>query len=143
MEREPHHLKPEKWIKLYADYLFEYVNSRISNYETSKDMVQETFLSALKARESYKGNASEKTWLTAILKRKIIDHYRKINTSKSKSEVSLNFDDDGHWIMEQAPTVWNHTADADLENEELKKIIEFCMSLLPEKYALIDRKSVV
>ncbi len=139
MPEKLHSLQPDKWIKLYADYLFEYANSRISNYEASRDIVQDTFLSALNSRDGFKGNASEKTWLTAILKRKIIDHYRKINSKKIKSEVLLDFDEKGHWILDQAPGKWEHTTDAEIENTELKKIIDLCISLLPENHALVFR----
>ncbi len=40
-------------------------------------MVQETLLAALEARTGYAGRASEKTWLTGILKHKIIDFIRR------------------------------------------------------------------
>ncbi len=46
----------------------------------AKDLVQETFFAGFKSAKNYKGDATERTWLIAILKRKIIDHYRKINS---------------------------------------------------------------
>ena len=46
------------------------------------DLVQETFLAALKAQDGFRGSSSERTWLTSILKRKIIDSYRKKYSSK-------------------------------------------------------------
>ena len=38
----------------------------------------------IKNKDSFKGNSSEKTWLTSILKNKIIDYYRK-----KKPDLSL------------------------------------------------------
>ena len=38
---------------------------------------------------NFKGEASERTWLISILKRKIIDHYRKINSNKGKAGFYL------------------------------------------------------
>jgi RNA polymerase sigma-70 factor (ECF subfamily) len=35
----------------------------------AKDLISETFLAALKAMKNFKGEASERTWLIAILKR--------------------------------------------------------------------------
>jgi RNA polymerase sigma-70 factor (ECF subfamily) len=67
-------LEPEKWIERYSDILFNYTISRINKREVAEDLVQETFFSALKGKDSFLGNASEKTWLISILKRKIIDH---------------------------------------------------------------------
>lgn len=43
MTTTKHSLNPDKWIDLHADYLFHYTNSRISDSEMAKDLVQETF----------------------------------------------------------------------------------------------------
>ncbi len=50
--------------------MFYYTRSRISDVEMAKDLVQETFLSALKAMPNFQGKSNERTWLIAILKRK-------------------------------------------------------------------------
>jgi len=42
-------LDPNKWIDKYSDYLFKYTLARVSDYELSKDIVQDTFFSALKS----------------------------------------------------------------------------------------------
>ena len=75
-----HTINPNNWIKLYSDYLFNYTISRVNDREIARDLVSETFLSGLKSMENFSGKASERTWLTSILKRKVIDHYRKINS---------------------------------------------------------------
>jgi len=85
MNNTSHKLQPEKWAESYADYMINYTYSRISHYESAKDIVQETFLSALKAMPNYRGDANERTWLIAILKRKIIDYYRKKNSYKGQA----------------------------------------------------------
>ncbi len=78
-------LDPEKWIDNYADYLYNYAYFRVHNKDVSQDIVQETFISALKAKESFRGDSSELTWLLAILKRKVIDHFRKVGSGKEKT----------------------------------------------------------
>ena len=65
-----HLLNPNKWIDLYADYLFNYTISRVNDREIAQDLVQETFLAGLKSMKNFKGEASERTWLISILKRK-------------------------------------------------------------------------
>ena len=136
-----HTLQPEKWIELYADYLFKYAVTRVSQRDVAKDLVQETFLSGLKGKDHFRGDASEKTWLVSILKRKIIDHYRKINSAKGKKEVRMDFYPDGenkgHWIEERVPQSWDHSADRKIENEELKEVLNFCIRQLPEKYRIV------
>ena len=56
--QEKNVLDPNKWIVLYADYLFNYTISRIDDKELAKDIVQETFFSALKAMKNYRGDSS-------------------------------------------------------------------------------------
>jgi len=136
-DKSKHTLNPNKWIDLHADYMFNYTISRINNHDLAKDLVQETFLASLKAMKNYKGQASERTWLISILKRKIIDHYRKSNSFKGKAEVRMSFYEDGEnrgkWIEERAPSDWGD-AESDIENRELKSALDLCIDNLPEKY---------
>ncbi len=53
MTQAKHELQPEKWVDLHSDYMFYYTRSRISDDEMAKDLVQETFLSALKAMSNF------------------------------------------------------------------------------------------
>lgn len=43
----------------------------------AQDLAQDTFLSALEKASRYRAESSERRWLTAILKNKIVDTYRK------------------------------------------------------------------
>lgn len=141
MASTKHNLQPEKWVDLHGDYLFHYTHSRISDREMAKDLVQETFFSALQAASNFQGKSNERTWLTAILKRKIIDYYRKINSKKGKAEVYMSFyeegDKKGKWIEERVPQNWRNEADSTIENDELRKIIDLCIDYLPDRYAII------
>ena len=83
-----HEINPNKWIDLYSDYLFNFTITRVNDREIAQDLIQETFFAGLKSMKNFKGEASERTWLISILKRKIIDHYRKINSNKGKAEVT-------------------------------------------------------
>lgn len=147
MAVKKHTLNPEKWVILHADYLFNYTISRINNHEQAKDLVQDTFFAALNAKENFQGKASERTWLIAILKRKIVDYYRKINSIKGKAEIKMNFysdgDHEGDWIEERAPTDWNAEIEKSIENEELSVVLENCINNLPEKYAMVFRMKTI
>ena len=87
-------LNPDSWVDLYADYLFNYAIARVSDAEIAKDLVQETFFAGLNSAKNYKGDAAERTWLIAILKRKVIDYYRKSNSKKGKAEVRMGYNTD-------------------------------------------------
>jgi RNA polymerase sigma-70 factor (ECF subfamily) len=136
-----HQLHPEKWVDQYADYLFNFAVSRVSDAELAKDLVQETFFAGLKSAKNYKGTAAERTWLIAILKRKVIDHYRKINSIKGKAEVRMNYssqnDTDGDWLEEQVADPLSTLENDEIENEELGLAIQECISKLPKKQSLV------
>lgn len=142
MSQNPKHLlQPSLWVELHADYLFNYAIGRLNNEDIAKDLVQETFLAGLKGLANFKGEASERTWLISILKRKIIDHYRKINSAKGKAEIKVNFYEDGdqkgNWLEERVPHSWDNSVAKDIENEELKQVLSACIDRLPEKYKMV------
>ncbi len=134
-----HKINPNKWIDLYSDYLFNYTITRVKDRETAQDLVQEAFFAGLKSMKNFKAQASERTWLISILKRKIIDHYRKINSNKGKAEVrmNLNFDgeDEGDWLEQRVADPFDKNAESKLENTELGLAIHNCISKLPVKQA--------
>ena len=138
-----HLLNPNKWIDLYADYLFNFTISRVNDREMAQDLVQETFLAGLKSMRNFKGEASERTWLISILKRKIIDHYRKINSIKGKAEVRITSNNDseteGDWLEERVADPFDKTAEDTMQNTELGEAILNCLSKLPEKQSEVFR----
>lgn len=141
-----HELNPNTWIDRYSDYLFNYTISRVNDREMAKDLVQDTFFAALKAMKNFKGNASERTWLIAILKRKIIDYYRKINSKKGQAEVRISYnsdEDEGDWLEERVADPFDKTAEDALENDELGDAIFNCLDKLPEKQATVFRMKTI
>lgn len=141
-----HQINPNKWIDLYSDYLFNYTITRVSDREIAQDLVQETFLAGLKSMKNFKGEASERTWLISILKRKIIDHYRKINSNKGKAEVRINYNDsesEGDWLEERVADPFDKTAEDNLQNNELGDAIKNCLRKLPEKQAEVFRMKTI
>ncbi|WP_299115420.1 sigma-70 family RNA polymerase sigma factor [uncultured Winogradskyella sp.] len=142
-----HQLDPNNWIKLYSDYLFNYTITRVNDRVIAQDLVSETFLAGLKSMANFKGEASERTWLISILKRKIIDYYRKINSNKGKAEVRMNYNSDtdaeGDWLEERVADPFDKTAEDKLENLELGDAIYDCLGKLPEKQAEVFKMKTI
>lgn len=142
-----HQLQPDLWVDSYADYLFNYAVARVSDAEIAKDLVQETFFAGLKSAKNYKGDAAERTWLIAILKRKVIDHYRKINSNKGKAEVRMSYssssDSEGDWLEEQVADPFSTLENSAIENEELGAAIHSCISKLPKKQAQVFKMKTI
>lgn len=141
-----HDINPNKWIDLYSDYLYNYTITRVNDRDMAQDLVQDTFFAGLKSMKNFKGEASERTWLISILKRKIIDHYRKINSNKGKAEVRITYNDDeseGDWLEERVADPFDKTAEDQMQNSELGDAIFDCLSKLPEKQAQVFRMKTI
>jgi RNA polymerase sigma-70 factor (ECF subfamily) len=145
-------LNVNDWVRLYGDYLYNYATYRVNNEEEARDLVQDTFLSALKARHSFRAESSEKTWLVTILKHKIIDHYRKRSTqsiqqSLDSGQIATGYSDyfhdegdhEGHWTDAGEPHAWPVNAYQQIESKEFYKVLNQCLSLLPQKWAAVFR----
>ncbi len=117
---------PSEWVDRYADYLFRYAMVRVGDRSRAEDLVQETFLAALREPDSFSGRSSERTWLVAILKHKIVDHLRRQSREAPLPEGDPpdpagveRFDARGHWV--NGPADWGRNP-ADLFHQ--KKFLE-------------------
>ncbi len=138
-------IDPLQWVKKYADYLYTYAITRINDEEQARDLVQETFLAALEKIKTFEGRSSESTWLTAILKNKIVDIYRKKSSgllkksdvSDAEQEQKDFFDpDDGHWNEDFRPKEIGVEEDL-LVNDEFSIILQKCMEKLPVLWSAV------
>lgn len=141
-----HEINTNNWVDHYSDYLYNYTIVRVNNHEVAQDLISETFLAGLKSAKNFKGEASERTWLISILKRKIIDHYRKSNSKKGKAEVRINYSDadaEGDWLEERVSDPFDKTAEDVIENEELGIAIHKCLETLNPKQAAIFKMKTI
>ncbi|MCA9090370.1 MAG: sigma-70 family RNA polymerase sigma factor [Planctomycetaceae bacterium] len=138
--RQPLLTAVEAWVDHHADYLFRYARSRVRQQDIAEDLVQETFLAALHARERFAGASTERTWLVGILRRKIVDHYRRQHRELAWSDVTdahtlhdSRFDAQGNW--KSPPGHWPTAAGNELENQEFWATFKSCLQKLPERMA--------
>jgi len=108
--------------------------------------VQETLLSAIQSLKSYGGKSTERTWLTGILKHKIIDHYRKnskhiqiTDEDMDLSGVERMFERpdawDGHWAIPLRPVDPEQSPADVMERSEFWDVMNGCLSALPARIA--------
>lgn len=123
---------PDKWVDNYADALYAYTMARVNDMQLAEDIVQNTFLSAWKGRDTYKGQASEKNWLYAILKNKIVDHFRKQSTGSLTLDAGKEgqYFEDGHWTEAAAPKEWGQYTEQPVEKKEFYSVLEKCKQKL-------------
>ena len=73
-------------IALHQPALLSYAARHVREPELARDLVQETWAAAITAADRFEGRAAVRTWLTAILRRKIADHHRRRRPSVSFEE---------------------------------------------------------
>ena len=130
-------LQPGVWVEQYADPLFKFAVSRINNIETGRDLVQETFLSALKNAGNFRGEISEKNWLFTILRNKIIDYYRSkalhsFTELKEQLAEGENYFDGNDWNESAQPKEWGINYSQNIETKEFYEVFEKCKQKLAE-----------
>ena len=131
---------PSEWLDRYGDYLFRYAMLRLRDRFAAEDLVQETFLAALKSRRSFIGGSSEATWLVGVLKHKIADHFRRQALEAPLEDADLReqpdpsvFDASGHWTS--GPADWGgNPADLYREGKFLEQFRN-CLSGLSPNHA--------
>lgn len=131
------------WFHKYSDDLFRWAYHKTSSKEIAEDLVQETFLSAVKGFDGFKKNSQPKTWLFAILNNKIIDFYRKkakfitLNGIHSEqkfiNQTDSFFDSDRRWTLNREAIQWEEEKHI-LDNPEFKNVLNSCIGELPENW---------
>ncbi len=131
------------WLNQHGDYLYRFALARLRNPHQAEDAVQETMLAAIKST-NFEGESSARTWLTGILKHKIIDLQRKLIREQPISdlvdldatETSMDdfFDATGHWLEKpQALEMPENT----LQQKQFLTVLNNCIDKLPSKLAAI------
>ena len=116
-------------------YLLRYASLQLRDAQAAEDAVQDTLVAALAGEAGFGQRASLRTWLTGILKHKIIDAIRKMSReapAAGEDEFDALFDQRGHWI--EMPGAWSDP-DASLGQARFFAALELCLSRLPAKTA--------
>lgn len=104
--------KPAENLADHARYLHAYALGRRMALADAEDAVQDTLLAALEARAPFGERAAFRTWLTAILRHKMMDHYRRTDMRRG---VSLDDkDEEGLTLAERLPAPETERTDPKL-----------------------------
>ena len=84
---------PALWVDEHGDVLYRYALARVRKPEVAQDLVQETLLAAMRARDRFAGQSSVRSWLCGILKHKLCDYYRKLGRETSFTDLEFLADE--------------------------------------------------
>lgn len=124
------------WVRQYTGELLRFARNRVKDPEVANDLVQLALVSAWETMDRFAGESSPRTWLFAILKHKLADHYRKAyreGIRVSGTDVlgddpgATQFNAHGHWQQRPDPL-------EEDENEKLDRALRHCLDALPEHW---------
>jgi len=128
-------------IESHRPYLVRYALSQLRDAQLAEEAVQEALLSALESLSGFEGKSSLRTWLTSILRFKVIDLQRRAVSDRTHLEptdfaaeagddawLDDLFDETGHWRV--APQAWSNPESA-FEQRRFWETFESCLDKLP------------
>src|SRR6266404_4206918 len=93
-------------IHTHRGYLLRVAVLQLRDSDLAEDVVQDTLVAALQGAKGFSGRSSLKTWLTGILKHKIVDAIRRkkrepafatLEDECQLEDMDALFDESGHW----------------------------------------------
>jgi RNA polymerase sigma-70 factor (ECF subfamily) len=129
---------PATWVDRHGDVLFRFALSRLGSRSAAEDLVQETFLAALRSGRTFAGRSTERTWFVGILKHKIVDYLRQHGRERPVSALNCSnemdeelFDNKGWWQIR--PGKWPADPSDALESNEFWESFRRCLDGLPQR----------
>ena len=113
------------FIRELDPVLYGYARKRVRSEEVARDLVQDTWVAAMKALPSFAGRSSLRTWVISILRRKVVDHYRRGRPQVSFIEEAHGTEDSrdvGQQLDDAAALALVHEHLEDLGERERKAI---------------------
>jgi len=130
------------WVDAHADYLFNFAIGQVRDVGIAEDLVQDTFLAAVKSSASFSGQSSERTWLVGILRHKICDHLRRTCRERAvrvdpspTHESNEALDESVLWLHDVAAQC--HAPTRRMELSEFHEALELAMGKLPPRLAQV------
>ncbi|MDP9109986.1 MAG: sigma-70 family RNA polymerase sigma factor [Pseudomonadota bacterium] len=116
---------------------------QLRNTAQAEDVVQDALIAVLEKPERFAGQSSLRTYVTGIMKHKIIDvlraagRTRQFEPGEDQSDddvIDMLFAADGHTV--EKPRPWGNP-DATLEQKDFFRVMELCLEKLPANTARI------
>jgi RNA polymerase sigma factor (sigma-70 family) len=142
-QESPHRQLLEELVHRYTSELARFARARVKDPDVADDLVQLTFIAAWDAIGRYANESSHRTWLFAILKHKLADHYRKqYREAKHLSGMADADDERLDGICDVQGDRTHKPPDAeefllaaeDRRNERMDRALRACLDSLPDHW---------
>jgi RNA polymerase sigma-70 factor, ECF subfamily len=120
-----------KLVLAYQDKVFNLALRMTRDYEDAEDVMQETFLTALKKLNTFEGRSQFFTWLYRIA---INISLQKLRDKKRSDEMISISDPDFESIHGEKISDWPKDARELVHNQEFREILDSALKKLPPHY---------
>ena len=100
--------------------------------DKAEHIMQETFLSMIKSLHQFDGNSKISTWLY-----RIVSNHCLMLARKDKSRTFVSIDNDDELYEDKYTADWSNIPNQDIENTELKKILDESIDKLSPEYRIV------
>jgi RNA polymerase sigma-70 factor (ECF subfamily) len=130
-------------VESLRPYLLRYATLQLRDAAAAEDAVQEALLAALAGEANFAGRSNLRTWLTGILKHKIVDAIRRQSRERPAHETEADgeatesdalFDRRGHW--QASVDAWEQPEGA-LGQKQFLAALEACLRALSQRTAQV------
>jgi RNA polymerase sigma-70 factor (ECF subfamily) len=73
-----------RWVTDHGPALYRMAYRLVGDRHEAEDLLQEAFRSAWKSRNLFQADRGERAWLAAILRRRVVDHWRHRGTHRMR-----------------------------------------------------------
>jgi RNA polymerase sigma-70 factor, ECF subfamily len=132
----------------HAPALYGFAYARLKDHHLAQDLVQDALVAAWKSAASYQKDSPLLTWLTGILRHKILDHHRStarrpvVSTEENDTcfqSLEGLYDHNGDWTIDpnHGMAALTQSPAKAAQNSDLRKWIAYCLEKLPPRLHLL------
>lgn len=122
-----------EFFDTYAPRLFRFAMRRAGDEDLAEEITQTTLIAAVGKLKTWRGEASLFTWLCAISRRQLVDHWRK--TARQPELRPLDDDPDVRAALESLVSGDSPDApDIALDGRRLAERVRITLDYLPDRY---------
>ena len=130
-------IKYEQLVRDNIGWMLALAQRLLSNRTLAEDAVQDAFLDAFRALDTFEGRSSLKTWLHRITVNASLAKLRRLKRLAEQPLDAYLPEFDQHDCRTEAP--WTHIARVEdvLENEHLRMLVHTNIDALPDSYRIV------
>jgi len=118
----------------HRKFLFNFALRAVADRAQAEDLVQDTFVAALTSGAAFRGDSALRTWLTGILKHKILDAWRARSRAMDSLDTGEIAGEEGASALDAIPAP-NADPAQHLEQKRLWERFSLLLGRMPRRTA--------